>query len=391
MGARLVGHDLCLEAPRQQRGEQIGGVALQAHAQRATRCLGGFTPRHGVLQRVGDLIEIPRCQPALDPLPVDLHAQRHAAVHRHRQRLGPAHPAEARGQRQGSGQRAAVAPAGDLGEALVGALEDPLAADVDPGAGGHLPVHRQAEVLQAPELIPVGPVGHEVGVGDQDTRGPFVSPEHADGLARLHEQRLVVAQRLQGPHDRVVGLPGAGGPPRAAVDDELVGVLRHLRIEVVHQHPHRRLLGPAQARELTPARGADAHRNPPIEAWTALEQRTGEDQGLGGRQVGGHVDVRSWPGDPFPDRAQRGGGSRSRTQRRTKIERARGAGELDGENPAEVADRASGACGRRPIPSRRDPPASRWSAASRRWPEWPGAGSRPPSPPARSAPASCRS
>ena len=53
---------------------------------------------------------------------------------------------------------AAEAAAGDLGEALVGALQDPLGADVDPRAGGHLPVHREAERLEAAELVPGRPL-----------------------------------------------------------------------------------------------------------------------------------------------------------------------------------------------------------------------------------------
>ena len=76
---------------------------------------------------------------------IDVDAQRHAVVHRDRQRLGAAHAAEAGGERDRAGQRAAEAAPADLGEALVGALEDPLGADVDPRAGRHLAVHRQAQ------------------------------------------------------------------------------------------------------------------------------------------------------------------------------------------------------------------------------------------------------
>ena len=95
------------------------------------------------------------------------------------------------------GQRAAVAAARDLREALVGALHDALGADVDPRPGGHLPVHRQPEVLEAAELLPRRPLRHEVGVGDQHPRRPLVGAHHADRLARLHEQRLVALERAQ--------------------------------------------------------------------------------------------------------------------------------------------------------------------------------------------------
>ena len=130
---------------------------------------------------------------------------------------------------------------GHGGEGLEGALQDALGADVDPGAGGHLPVHRQPEVLQAAELLPVGPVADQVGVRDQHPRRPLVGPQHADRLAALHEQRLVVSKVGQGADDRVVGRPGPGRLAGAAVDHEVVGVFGVLGVEVVHQHPQRRL------------------------------------------------------------------------------------------------------------------------------------------------------
>jgi hypothetical protein len=60
--------------------------------------------------------------------------------------------------------------AGDLGEALVGALQDPLRADVDPRPGRHLPVHGEAEVLEAAELVPVAQSGTRLELA-MSTRG----------------------------------------------------------------------------------------------------------------------------------------------------------------------------------------------------------------------------
>ena len=65
--------------------------------------------------------------------------------------------------------RAEVGPS-RLGEGLVGALKDALGADVDPGPGRHLAVHHQAAALQVPEVLPGGPVRHQVGVGDEHAR-----------------------------------------------------------------------------------------------------------------------------------------------------------------------------------------------------------------------------
>ena len=93
-------------------------------------------------------------------------------------------------------------------ERLVGPLQDPLGADVDPRAGGHLPEHRQPLGLEPAELVPGRPLRHEQRVRDQHARSTLVRAEHADRLPRLDEQRLVVAK----PQQRLRRCPAA---PRA--------------------------------------------------------------------------------------------------------------------------------------------------------------------------------
>ena len=211
----------------------------------------------GVVEPVGDLIEVAVLDAAVQARWVDVDDQADAVVQRNREWLRAAHPAAAAGDGERAGQGAAEALLGDGGERLVRALQDALGADVDPRAGGHLAVHGQAELLQAAELRPGGPVADQVGVGDQHARCPLVGPHDADRLAGLHEQRLVVPQLGQRADDRVVAGPVAGGPAGAAVDDEVVRALGHLRVEVVHQHPQRGLGLPGAGGELAAARGAD--------------------------------------------------------------------------------------------------------------------------------------
>ena len=189
---------------------------------------------------------------------VDIDADRDAVVHGDGERLRAAHAAEAGREGDRAGEGSAVdLPGGDGREGLVRALQDALGADVDPRAGGHLPVHREAELLEPAELVPVRPVADEVRVGDQHARRPLVRLHHADRAPGLHEHGLVALERLERAHERVERRPVAGGLAGAAVDDELVGVLGDLGVEVVLQHAQRGLLRPAERVQLRAAVGAD--------------------------------------------------------------------------------------------------------------------------------------
>ena len=197
------------------------------------------------------------------PPPRHVDDQAHPAVERHRKRLRAAHPAAPAGHGQRAAQGAPEPLVRDGRERLVGALQDPLGADVDPRPGGHLPVHRQPEPLQPAELRPGRPVADQVRVRDQHPRRPLVGPQHPDRPAGLHEQRLVVAQRRQGAHQRVERRPVPRRPPGAAVDDEVVRPLGDVRVQVVHEHPQRRLGLPRPGGERGAARRAHhpAHRS----------------------------------------------------------------------------------------------------------------------------------
>ncbi|MNC07674.1 hypothetical protein D3C75_552300 [compost metagenome] len=121
-----------------------------------------------------------------------------------------------------------------LNEGFVGALHDALATDVDPAPGRHLAVHRQPLRIQLVKVFPGCPVWHQVGVGDQHARGIFMGFKHADRLTGLHQQGLVVFQFGERGNHRVIALPVARRPANAAVHHQLVRILRHVGIEVVH-------------------------------------------------------------------------------------------------------------------------------------------------------------
>ena len=141
-------------------------------------------------------------------------------------------------------------------KSFVGSLNDALAADVDPRACRHLPVHHQALLLELAEVLPVRPLADQVRVGDENARRHGVGAKDADRLSALDEQGLVVFELAQSADNGVEAIPVARRLPGAAVDDQVFGALGNLGVEVVHQHPERGFLLPALATDLGSARGA---------------------------------------------------------------------------------------------------------------------------------------
>ena len=145
-----------------------------------------------------------------------------------------------------------------LDEGFVRALHDPLAADIDPAARRHLAVHHEAFAVERVEMLPRRPVRHEIGIGEQHARRVFMRLEHADGFARLYEQRLIAFEALQGGYDAVEAFPIARGTADAAIDDEFFRAFGHFRVEIVHEHAQRRFGQPAFGVERGPAGRTDA-------------------------------------------------------------------------------------------------------------------------------------
>ena len=182
MRAGLVGDHVRGEVAAQQLGEHVGGVAQQPDRDRLPGLRRLFGPANGFIQRIGLAVQVPRLDPSLDPYWVHLNAQGHAFVHRHCQRLRAAHASKSGGQDDAVLQGAAEPLRAHLAERLERTLHDPLRADVDPRACGHLPVHGQPGPLQLPEGLPVGPLRNQHGVGDQHARRLRGGPKDADRL-----------------------------------------------------------------------------------------------------------------------------------------------------------------------------------------------------------------
>ena len=257
----LVGHEVGPDAagfrPAHQFRHDLRGVAQEpdGHGLAARAVL--LDQRQRVVDVARLLVQVARAQAEFQPALLALDVERNRAGEARRQRLRPAHPAQARGEDPAAFQVAAVVLPPGLGERLVGALDDALAGDVDPAARRHLAVHHQALAVEFVEMLPGRPFGHEVGIGDQHPRRVRVGAKHAHRLARLHQQRLVVVQVAQHLEDLVVAGPVARGAADAAVDHQVLRVLGHVRVEVVLDHAVGRLGDPALATQFRAARRAD--------------------------------------------------------------------------------------------------------------------------------------
>ena len=178
------------------------------------------------------------------------------------------------------------------------------------------------------------------------TRGaPGVGAEHADRLARLHEQRLVVARaRCSVRDDRVVGLPASAPPSRPAVDDEVLGPLGDVGVEVVHQHPQRGFLRPRAAGQRRAAWRADLGRGVSFDVHPSRTRPAG-------RRTCTSAVVSAMSGDEGAVRVQcgtrariarrRGPGAARGLERRQQVDRLRRADGLDGEHRRDVAANAA--------------------------------------------------
>ena len=257
MGAGLVGDQIRAHAAGNEFRKNVRRVAAQGNRHRFAFGRVFFDARQRVIEILGLFVDVTGTQTEINAALLALNVQRARAGQRGGQRLRAAHPAKTGGQYPAAFQRAVVVLATGLHEGLIGALHDPLTADVDPAARGHLAIHRQPFRVEFVEVFPGGPVRHEVRVGDQHARGIFVGFKHANRLAGLHQQGFVVFEFGQCLNNGVIAFPVARGAANAAVDHQLVGVFRHLRIKVVHQHAQRGFGEPAFGGKGGAARGAD--------------------------------------------------------------------------------------------------------------------------------------
>ena len=169
---------------------------------------------------------------------------RHAHHARNVARLGlrAAHAAQARRHKE---QRPVILsaskgshPAGRIHHRNGGAVYDALRAYIHVTSGRHLAVLAHAQGVQALPVVRLGVVGNHHAVGHNHPRSVLVAGEQAQRMAAVHHQRLLVGHGGQVLHGEPVLRPVLENGPVAAVDDELVRMLRHPFVQVVLNHGH---------------------------------------------------------------------------------------------------------------------------------------------------------
>ncbi|KAF5078551.1 hypothetical protein DSECCO2_139590 [anaerobic digester metagenome] len=121
------------------------------------------------------------------------------------------------------------------------AVDNALRPDVHPAAGGHLPIVGNTQRRRAVEVLLVVKRTDHQAVGDNAPGRTLVAVEQAQRVAAHDHQRLLICQDLQILFNQAVLHPVLADLPRFAIGHQLVGIQRHVEIEVILDHDLKRL------------------------------------------------------------------------------------------------------------------------------------------------------
>ena len=170
VGACLVGEKVRYPPAPHHIGQDIGAVADEPDRQRRVLVTGSRCKIPRLFKVSCFSVEISGVDPPLYTCGIHFNRKDSGSIHRSGQRLRSAHAAKSAGQQDLSPERTLemLSPGGR--ECFVRSLNDALRSDVDPAAGGHLPIHRELQRFQTVELIARRPMRDEIGIGNQDSR-----------------------------------------------------------------------------------------------------------------------------------------------------------------------------------------------------------------------------
>ena len=242
MGGGLVGDDVRPDASPHQFRKDLRGIAEQAYRYWLLFAAGLLDDRQRLLQRGRLAVEVAGAQPHLDArgLAFDDQAADAPAITAASGCAPPMPPRPAVRIHLARERSAEMAPP-HLDERFVGALNDALAADIDPRTRGHLAVHHEPLTIELMKMLPGRPVRHQVGIGDQHAGASAWVRNTPTGLPDCTSSVSSASSRLQRGDDGVETVPVTRRPADAAIDHQFLRTLRHGGVQVVHQHAQRRL------------------------------------------------------------------------------------------------------------------------------------------------------
>ena len=132
MGAGLVGEDIWDFSSSEKLREDIRAVADEADADGFLVRFGAFDSRKRFVEGRRHLIDVAGVETLLDSGWVDVNAKEDCTLHRGGEGLSATQSADSTADHQFPFQGATEVSIGGSGEGFVGALDDSLAADVDP-------------------------------------------------------------------------------------------------------------------------------------------------------------------------------------------------------------------------------------------------------------------
>ena len=162
MRAGLIGQNVGNDSAFHYFRQNVRAVADQSNRNRLVIFARDVDQLKRFIERPRDFVAIATLQSLFDPRRIDIDAEKKRAIHGRGERLRAAHSTKSAGHDQFSFERSAEMFAARFGKCLERALHDSLAADVNPRARRHLPVHGEPKAFEPIELGIVRPLPDQI-------------------------------------------------------------------------------------------------------------------------------------------------------------------------------------------------------------------------------------
>ena len=235
MGWRLVCDDVWRNISLYQFGMHYGGIAHQTYRQWYLFGFGVRNPSKSFIKIIRHLIAITFFNLFFYAFSSHLYAQDYTLVHGYSQWLCSAHTSHARSEHKFTLKSIGIKYLfGKRRKGLVRSLQDALSADINPAPRRHLTVHSKSHFIVSVKHLLFGPCRHQIRVGNDDARGPFMRSGNIHRLPGLNAQGFIVLECFEGINDSLIFLPVPGCTPGSAIHNEFFRLDGDIGIKIVH-------------------------------------------------------------------------------------------------------------------------------------------------------------